>query len=97
MALDTQKQITDGPSKFDLMLALFDRAHGPRPVVFYVKQPDQPLIMVIIHELGLEDGSGASWLFKGSTTDSVGGRLPSQRVSGYFRTDKRTGYIKDGW
>ncbi len=80
--------IVDGPSKFDLMLALFDT--GGRTVAFRMKSDDT--VQARIYSVGIEDGSGESWLITGSYK-----RLDNTtcNFSGYYTTRRRTGYIKD--
>jgi hypothetical protein len=93
MALNTLKRITGGPSKFDLMLALFDRASGIRGVTFDIQRFEYPSVGVVINEVGLEDGSGESWNFKGKTVKSKD--YPECRnVMGHFHTGYRTGIIQ---
>jgi len=87
--------IIRGPSKFDLSTAFFDKYEGKRrPVKFGVKdtsgtqtEPEEVELEVFINLLQWEDGSGESWCFKGW----LFGSHPS--VSGYFRTDRRTGFV----
>ncbi len=79
--------IVDGPSKFDLMLALFDT--GGRTVAFRMKSDDT--VQARIHSVGIEDGSGESWLISGSYKwlDNV-----TCLFEGYYSTRRRTGYFK---
>lgn len=55
----TQTKIIDGPSKFDLMLALFDRKGNDRTVDF--KTEDGKEWSALIRSVEVEDGSGESW------------------------------------
>jgi hypothetical protein len=82
-----QFPIIDGPSKMDLMLALFDGHMGRRTVVFHVQSRTEP-VEVIINEVGQEDGSCESWLFKGWT------KKDHNAVKGWFRTDRRAGWLE---
>jgi hypothetical protein len=93
MALEEIRQVTGGPSKFDLMLALFDRSDGIRKVTFRIQHEAYPPVVVVIHEVGLEDGSGESWLFKGKTVKSKDCPV-CRNVIGYFHTIHRTGTIQ---
>lgn len=86
--------ITSGPSKFDLMLALFDS--GPdrvRSVVFesWVNRA-KTSYSVHLNSVEREDGSGESWNFKG--TCRTPGAPHSHQVEGYFSTRIRTGTLK---
>lgn len=62
--------ITNGPSKYDLMLGLFDReCSRPRPVQFALQIPGRPhpLGMELhVEGVDIEDGSGESWIITGS-------------------------------
>lgn len=81
-----------GPSKFDLMLALFDRA-GSRPrSVQFTAGPGHSLVDVVITGVSMEDGSGESWLFEGYE------RPPRDRgtttpLCGSYRTNTRAGWL----
>ena len=106
----TQCKIVNGPSKFDLMLALFDSCSksGYRRVTFnYIKGDEiDPKnghkicyglslpIEVLINEVGKEDGSGESWMFKGTIEALEQNRLKTVQVRGYFHTQHRNGWIQ---
>jgi hypothetical protein len=83
--------LSDGPSKFDLMLALFDRkpSQNLRTVQFSLEESSIKTITVVIHSVSIEDGSGECWLFTGleKTQDY-------RRIKGYFRTDRREGHFE---
>ncbi|MHB0978223.1 MAG: SH3 domain-containing protein [Minisyncoccota bacterium] len=84
-------KIIYGPSKFDLMMALFDNtATAPRQVSF---QPESGMEALSIHllSIGREDGSGESWLLEGIVFWPD--RLSDRKVRGYFSTQRRTGYL----
>lgn len=100
------RDIANGPSKFDLMLALFDRisshtveitlAHG------HGISDDGPSLghklRLIITGVSASDGSGEAWVLDGIVTFSVrdGGMClrDSRRVfRAEFRTDTRKGGI----
>lgn len=95
-------EINGGPSKFDLTLALFDRKPIVRAVEFKFTGESAMSALVVINEIGIEDGSGESWLFKGyvrSVRIGSGGNhsvppLPPRRVHGWYRTDTRKGWIE---
>lgn len=89
-------RITDGPNKYDLMLALFDRHYEPRPVTFSceheVTKPNPQfgkltkVVTLHITQVGIEDGSGQSWLIEGQDCDG-------RHYSGWYRTDTRQGRL----
>ena len=86
--------IKNGPSKYDLMLALFDRSmSNPRLVTFILKSTDKSnwwaenmKLSLHITDVGIEDGSGESWCFRGQSEDG-------RRHMGWFRTDSREGTV----
>jgi hypothetical protein len=99
-----KRQIVDGPSKFELMLALFDR--NPRRVVKIVLDEgisdDGPTIghkhELTITQVAAGSGRDESWEICGTLTFSVRGHGQSLRDSprtfrGNFRTDNRKGSI----
>lgn len=87
-------EIVDGPSKWDLMLALFDRECCPsRMVTFSIRGPQMDLgkhpifsESFEINEVSQEDGSGENWLFKGSCF--------SKHAHGFFSTRTRKGWLE---
>lgn len=91
-----QRTLIDGPSKFDLMMALFDKG---RKVSFTDERGMKYEATISMVEA--EDGSHESWNLKGSTTIwGAGGsdgdgkvRLIRYRFIGYFRTDRRKGHL----
>lgn len=93
--------ITAGPSKFDLMLALFDRdIYNSRKVEFKVKRKGAKDVTVTVNIYGVSiaDSDGDSWRFHGSVQEVIPFAakdevLPGLRhfVEGYFRTDTRKG------
>jgi hypothetical protein len=103
----TQYRITSGPSKFDLMLALFDGSSASktlRPVSITIHAPEYPVgsqsitLAILVNSVSREDGSGESWTFHGHLTkmDRVGvsgNQSTSLVVSGYYSTKSRTGHI----
>ncbi|TAK03909.1 hypothetical protein EPO34_01995 [Patescibacteria group bacterium] len=86
--------IKSGPSKYDLMLALFERSmNNLRPVTFILKSTDKSnwwvenkKLTLHITEVGIKDGSGQSWCFRGQSEDGT-------YHKGWFRTDTREGTI----
>lgn len=97
-----QSDITSGPSKFTLMLALFDRKPAnARDVEFTLSGEGGPAVTacVVVTRIEVQDGSGESWIFKGY----VRRMLPElkkavspapRHVEGQYRTDTRKGWIK---
>jgi hypothetical protein len=84
--------ITNGPSKFDLMAALFIAAgEKQQNVRFNIAETGQ-LLEVRILQVGREDGSGESWLFQGLAEDTQLKR--GRYVKGYFSTRTRRGTIE---
>ncbi len=92
----TATSITDGPSKWDLALALFDRSMvNSRRATFTWGGTKHS---VRVHSVEAEDGSGESWNIKGNAWPCVLNNKttcppPSQSVMIYFRTDKRKGVV----
>jgi len=102
-SIPARADINGGPSKFDLMLALFDRKQvNARRIEFNLSSGKTMTAVVVITEVGIEDGSGESWLFKGAVRDilladeySENHMPPSpRRVHGWYRTDTRKGWIE---
>jgi len=98
--------ITNGPSKFDLMLALFDSTcDHRRPVQFIIRlRMEQPLAGIVLgdpeeHEVHIngvsqESGDGQNWIFHGWERNPEGSTKPTFRVEGYFNTARREGWLK---
>ncbi len=81
--------IVSGPSKMELMLALFDSSNQrERPVEFTTQDRggESYAYDVRITQVGKEDGSGESWLFEGYTQSG-------RPVGGYFSTTRRRGHM----
>lgn len=87
-------KIMDGPSKFDLMAALFDGKEVDFTLAVQgniVGQYRSEEVSVIILGVAIEDGSRNSWLIHGLIKD------PSNRsFSGYYETRRRQGVMKIG-
>jgi len=93
-------EIGAGPSKFELMTALFDRkgnAGKPHYVVF--KSPDgESEITTRINSVGIEDGSGESWLITGQVIKMKCGTFESRQgfaFHGWYSTKGRGGRIEE--
>lgn len=78
-----------GPSKFDLMLSLFDGNKNPRRTVEFKLEGAREPIVVAITMVQQEDGSGESWNFQGHLTNYRRGF----DVHGYYSSNSRKGYI----
>lgn len=107
MARSFRVNIVDGPSKYDLSVALFHGGSSERhKVVFRLKRTDEPVPWVglasgkpavpaavcTINAAEREDGSGENWNFRGYLQGHPS-RI-SSRVSGYYNTQHRTGWIE---
>ncbi len=82
----TQKQlvnITGGPGKFDLMLALFEGQE-----IFLNLENGITGYRVRISSIQREDGSSQSWNLKGWVVDS-----PSQTFHAYYSTKGNHGFL----
>lgn len=91
----TQFTIISAPSKWELMLALFDHKHHSVSFRLYSKNGisslGHPNFQVEIRGVSLEDGSGESFYFNGYHQVESG---HSQSVKGWFRTSDRKGYLQ---
>lgn len=106
MAQKVQHQITGGPSKFDLMLALFDgNSEHRRLVAFRTKEefPGTALppafyqVQVIVNKIEREDGSGENWLVAGEVLANW--LLPKKpevwmTFRAFYRTIQRQGWLE---
>lgn len=92
--------IVQGPSKFDLMLALFDRKPiNTRSVEFKLAGGNNISAHVVLNGVEVESGCGESWIFKGyvrRASPSLERSVPAPPSDcwGYYRTDTRKGWIK---
>lgn len=89
--------IVNGPSKWDMMLALFDNtAASPRHIIFEIGAvgPSFRDAKIVVNSIEREDGSGESWSFRGYA-HKADGSLPTQcNVSGYYSTRTRKGSMR---
>ena len=102
-------QITDGPSKFDLIVAFSDRfGTGFGADQRYVRFTTDRIIpgnrkgevRLYISGLEYESGGGHSWLFRGYIAPGSSLELGddnNHQISGYFNTRSRVGWLKLGW
>ncbi len=99
MALLNAK-IIDGPSKFDLLLALFDRKSVNTRQVTFATENGRDLgqtLSATINSVEAEDGSGESWNLKGYFVSRLRGTIPAPPVhfQMYFHTGRRQGMITE--
>lgn len=91
-ATATRFSIEDGPSKFDLMAALFDG----KKVIITLRDAAPPttgrmrLPEVYVRSVEIEDGSRESWLIKGWCSGPSG----SREFTGYFDSRTRKGWME---
>lgn len=83
--------IVGGPSKFDLMLSLFDGNKHPRRTVDFQLEGVNGHIRVAITSVEQEDGSGESWNFGGHLWHDT---EKHWHVEGYFGTKGRRGTMR---
>lgn len=79
----TQRKLTAGPSKFELMLSLFE---GKR-VTFTIEGVGAQETLVT--SVGAEDDSHENWNIQGSLT-----QMELRKFKGYFDTRTRQGFIE---
>jgi hypothetical protein len=94
-----KRQVIDGPSKYDLMVALFNEVNDVKrrhKVVFTTTAAEgSPVtfkLTAVIEGVMREDGTGESWCINGYTVPSH----PSVRVqtfTGHFSTQSRQGHL----
>ncbi len=83
--------IVAGPSKFDLMTALF--IWKPEHPVVSFQTEDGTTHLVRINSVSAEDGSGESWNIRGYAI-KVGPNAVHRNFQMYFATTGRRGWIK---
>lgn len=81
-------QIIGGPSKFDLMVSLFEGNPQHRRTVAFKLEGLWQDINVAITGVEQEDGSGESWNFSGWVMGE-----PKAHVRGYYASRGRSGYF----
>lgn len=77
------RKITNGPSKFDFMNALFDG----KQVQFTIE--GLGVLDIIVHSVATEDGSRQRWVFQFHLADG-----PHRWCKGYYNTCDRTGWVE---
>jgi hypothetical protein len=94
----TQGIISNGPSKFDLMLGLFDGEFtNRREIDFTITDEGDDLAYksrIVINGLKRENSDSESWLFEGWCTANA--IRFSSKVSGHYSTKTRKGQIEYG-
>ncbi len=94
-------QITEGPSKFDLMCSLFDGKVVKITCEFTGRTSTNvaaakfricPKLEVIFIKVGIEDGSHDSWL---GEVDFRATNYENERRQFYYDTRRRTGHIRE--
>jgi hypothetical protein len=94
-----QYSITAGPSKWDLMLCLFDYIHHNAEFTIHAPENGKGLqevrVVVFITSLEREDGSGESWNYEGYLVKMDGSpvNLQDRNVKGCYSTQRRSGHI----
>jgi hypothetical protein len=87
-------EITDGPSKFDLMIALFDgKSHDRRTVKFVFHNPPADFSTwhnFVVNMLERKNGQLDDWLFAGYFSDA----LRPTYMQGFFSTKTRKGWME---
>jgi hypothetical protein len=82
--------IVNGPSKFDLMVSLFEGNPKHRRTVSFALEGIREEMQVGITAVEQESGGGESWNWQGNLHNDKGARY---RVKGYFGTKGRTGHF----
>jgi hypothetical protein len=86
----THFNIVNGPSKFDLMVSLFEEGNPESPHTVKFVLEDGREANVAITMIQKEDGSGESWNYVGR--GDLGGRIWFH-MNGYFSSRTRRGTL----
>ena len=86
-------KIVNGPSKFDLMLALFNRKVVNQEGVIFTVADVSLKLSAVITGVAAEDGSGESWNLTGYVRPAHDPMVPPNNVKMWFRTDTRKGHM----
>ena len=81
--------IVDGPSKFDIMISLFDSNRRHRRTVPFSLRSLRLKLDVAITSVQQEDDSGESWNIEGWVTDGL-----TANVKGYYNSRRREGNFR---
>ncbi len=84
------RNISNGPSKYDLMIALFE-PRGANTRTVEIMMEDGSLHVASVSKVEIEDGSGEKFMIVGYVWGDDNSRRP---YYGYFQTNKRTGWLK---
>ncbi len=84
-------EIEDGPSKWDLILAIFDGdSNHRREVTFSIECPGFNERGFTLNGASREDGSGDNWIIHGyCSAETKGGKM-----SGFYSTKTRKGWLE---
>ena len=85
-----QFNIVNGPSKWDIILSLFDGDSTHRKSIEFGLALTKERISLIINGLERESGNGESWNFTGHWLDC------KEKVYGYYSTRTRNGWLSVG-
>lgn len=81
-----EAKIIQGPSKFDLVQALFVRKPTRPNITFTLGHADEE-VNAFVDSVEAEDGSGESWNIKGYVGNN-------KKFTAYYRTDRRAGIYR---
>lgn len=82
--------ITDGPSKMDFMLAVFDGNSPRERRMVALRTEDEGNLPFAIDAIRREDGGSENWLFSGCMG------ITGEEYHGYFSTRTRKGWVEIG-
>ncbi len=98
--MDDSFFINNGPSKYDLQKALFDRkGNGGKPHQVEFTTDDGVTLVVIVSWVEAEDGSGDSWNIEARVVRQFSASMKSNisyTVRGWFNTARRHGRLVKG-
>ncbi|MCC7522480.1 hypothetical protein IT407_01605 [Candidatus Uhrbacteria bacterium] len=86
--LQSDKTITDGPGKWDLLAALGDRYLGRYIKLTVVTVSKEEEFEVLVDSLQHEDGSGESWIVE------LKAKWNGGRFRGHYSTKTRKGFLR---
>lgn len=97
--METKYNITNGPGKFELSVALFKKPCKHTYIDFKVDDPEggKPFLIMstIINTVQREDGSNESWIIEGycMLPEYKDAGRPTRSFTAYYHTRHRTGHI----